>query len=160
MFDSNTLLPPRVVREFIPTYDSNINHWRQLADENDDMAVVLPGKPSATGKARMFTPLQAALAALMSDFMLAGLKAPLAARIARRIMEGHRQRPEVDQWAIVVTANGNVSTLPYDETELRSGFISGARLAFAVAIDLQNYGERVAAAIQAATVIAGGDQDA
>lgn len=160
MFDTNTLMPPRVVREFIPTYDSNINHWRQLADENDDMAAVLPGKPSATGKPRLFTPLQAALVALMADFMLAGVKAPLAARIARRIMESHQQRPEVDQWAIVVTANGNVSTLPYDETELRSGYISGARLAFAVAIDLQNYAERVAAAIAAAPVIIGGDHDA
>jgi len=159
MFDTDTLLPPRVLREFIPTYGTNINHWRQLADDNDDMAAILPGKRSATGKPRLSTPLQAALAAQVADFTSVGVKAPLAAKIARRIMDAHRLRPEVDQWAIVVTDNGNVSTLPYDETELRSGFISGARLAFALTVDLQNYADRVSAAIAAAPVVVGGDDE-
>ena len=125
MFDNKTLLPPKVVREIIPTYDTYINHWRQLADENEDMAVVLPGKPSTTGSARLFTPLQAALAAIMADFIRVDVKAPLAARIARRVRDAHLAQPEVEQWAIIVTFNGALSTLPYGDIDLCGGVVSG-----------------------------------
>lgn len=157
MFD-NVLIPPRLMPDVVPTYHANISHWRQLADDNEDMAAVLPGKPSVNGKPRLFTPLQAALFAIMADFNAVDVKAPLCARIARRIMDAHERRPAVEQWAIIVTFNGNVSTQPYDHTALPGGFISGSPLAFAVVVDLRNYAARVEAAIEAAPkVIGGGD---
>lgn len=156
MFD-NVLIPPSVMASVVASYHANINHWRQLADENEDMAAVLPGKPSLNGKPRMFTALQAALFALMADFIVAGVKAPLAARIARRVMEAHLAESTVEQWVIVVTANGNVSTLEYDQTDLRAGMVSGARLNFALVVDLATYAARVAAAIADAPRVIGGD---
>ena len=153
----NVFIPPRLMPEVVPTYHGNIGHWRQLADDNEDMASVLPGKPSLNGRPRLFTPQQAALFALMADLNCADVKAPLCARIARRIMEAHEQRPEVAQWALVVTENGNVSTLPHDHDGLRAGTVSGSRLAFALVIDLKNYLDRVAAAIAAVPKVAGGD---
>ena len=71
MFDY-VLIPPSVMASIVASYHANINHWRQLADDNQDMAAVLPGKPSLNGKPRMFTALQAALFALMADFIVAG----------------------------------------------------------------------------------------
>lgn len=159
MFE-NALITPRMMPDVAPGYHANINHWRQLADDNEDMAAVLPGKPSVNGKPRLFTPLQAALFAIMADFFAAGIKAALAAKIARRIMEAHRRQPHVEQWAIIATANGNVSTLPFDQVELRTGFVSGSRLSFALAVDLKNYAERVAAAIADAPQIVGAVDDA
>jgi hypothetical protein len=156
MFD-NVLIPPRLMPEVAPTYHANIGHWRQLADDNEDMAAVLPGKPSVNGKPRLFTPLQAALFAIMADFNRVDVKAPLCARIARRIMEAHQQQPTVEQWVIVVTMNYHVSTLPYDEAALSKGVISGTRLAFALTVDLKNYADTVAAAIVGAPTIIGGD---
>ncbi len=158
MFD-NVLIPPRVMPDVVATYHANIGHWRQLAEDNEDMAAVLPGKPSLNGKPRLFTPLQAALFALMADFNRVDVKAPLCARIARRIMEAHRQQPKVEQWAIVVTINGNVSTLPYGQAALDTGMVSGSRLAFAVTVDLKNYADRVAAEIAAAPQVIGGDDE-
>jgi hypothetical protein len=155
MFD-NVLIPPRVMPDVIATYHANIGHWRQLADDNEDMAAVLPGKPSVNGKPRMFTPLQAALFAIMADFNAVDVKAPLCARIARRLMDAHRSQPSVEQWAIVVTMNGNVSTLPYDQAGLSTGMVSGSRLAFAVTVDLKNYADRVAEVIAAAPKVIGG----
>ena len=156
MFD-NVLIPPNVMARIVASYHTNIDHWRQLAENNEDMAAVLPGKPSTTGKARLFTSLQAGLFAVMADFVAAGVKASLAARIARRLMEAHASRPEVDQWTIVATSNGNVSTLEYNKTELRTGFISGSRLNFALVVDLRTYADRVAAAIADAPKVIGGD---
>jgi hypothetical protein len=156
MFD-NVLIPPNVMPRIAPSYHVNINHWRQLAEVNEDMAFVLPGKPSTVGGPRLFTPLKAALFASMADFNHVDVKAPLCARIARRIMEAHLARPQVQQWAIVVTMNQNVSTLPYDEAKLSGGTISGSRLAFAVAVDLKNYADRVAAAIADAPKVIGVD---
>lgn len=154
---ANVLIPPRLMPEVVPTYHANIGHWRQLADNNEDMAAVLPGKPSANGKPRLFTPLQAALFAIMADFNRVDVKAPLCARIARRIMEAHAAQPTVEQWVIVVTMNYQVSTLPYDEAALSNGVVSGTRLAFALTIDLKNYADTVAAAIGSAPVIIGGE---
>ena len=156
MYD-NVLIPPSVMASVVASYHANINHWRQLADENQDMAAVLPGKPSLNGKPRMFTALQAALFALMADFNVAGIKAPLAAKIARRVMEAHETQPEVGQWVIVVTSNGNVSTLEYDQTDLRAGVVSGARLNFALVVDLRSYADQVAIAIADASRVIGGD---
>lgn len=156
MFDTKILLSPKIMRDVVPSYDTNINHWRQLADDDENMAAVLPGKPSSTGLARLFSPIQAALVAIMADFIRVDVKAPLAAKIARRVMEAHLAQPSVGQWAVVVTANGNVSTLAYDETGLRAGFVSGSRLAFALVLDLRNYAERVDAAIADAPNVIGG----
>ena len=153
---NNILIPPSVMPEIVHTYRDNINYWRQFADENADMAAVLPGKPSVNGKPRLFTPLQAALFAIMADFNSADVKAPLCARIARRVMEAHEAQPAVEQWVIAVTMNGNVSTLPYRATDLSTGGVSGSRLAFAVVVDLQNYADRVAAAIADAPKVIGG----
>ena len=155
---SNFLIQPSVMPNIVPTYRDNINYWRQFADGNEDMATVLPGKPSINGKPRLFTPLQAALFAIMADFNAVDVKAPLCARIARRIMEAHLQHPGVEQWVIVVTMNGKVFTLAYGGTDLSSGMVSGSRLAFAVVVDLKNFADRVAAAIAAAPkVIEGSD---
>ena len=153
----NVLIPPRLMPDVVPTYHANIGHWRQLADDNEDMASVLPGKPSLNGMPRLFTPLQAALFALMADLNRVDVKAPLCARIARRIMEAHAQHPEIEQWAVVMTQNGNVSTLPHDASSLGAGSVSGSRLAFALVIDLKNYIDRVAAAIAAVPKVIGGD---
>lgn len=160
MFDTKILMPPRMVKEIIPSFPANIDHWRQLADDDENMAAILPGKPSSTGKPRLFNPLQIALAALMADFIHSGVKASLAAKIARRVMDAHLAHPAVEQWAIIVTSNYNVSTLPYAEVDLRKGIVSGSRLAFAVCVDLRNYADRVSAAIaDFPTVIGGGDEE-
>src|SRR5690606_28456183 len=104
-------------------------------------------------------PMRAALACLMADFIRFDMKAPLAAKIARRVMEAHQAHPDVEQWSVVLTDNGNVSTLPHDQAELRTGFISGARLNFALVVDLKNYADRVAAAIADAPKVIGGDDE-
>lgn len=155
--DDHVLIPPSVMSRIVASYRANIDHWRQLAEENEDMARVLPGKPSLNGRPRLFTVLKAALFAAMADLVAVGVKAPLAARIALRVMEAHSQRPEVEQWSLVVTANGNVSTLPFDQSGLRAGTVSGSRLAFALVVDLKNYADRVAAAIADAPKVIGGD---
>ncbi len=159
MFDNRILMPPRTVKEIIPTFPANIDHWRQLADKDENMAAILPGKPTTTGKPRLFTPLQVALAAIMADFINVDVKAPLAARIARRVMDAHLAQPGIEQWFIVVTQNGNVSTMPYDQTELRTGFISGSRLAFALCVDLRTYADRVNAAVAELPTVIGGDDE-
>lgn len=124
----------------------------------DDFLALLPPKPEISGQARMFTALQFGMLCLVSDLVVSGVKAPLAAKIARRVMDAHLAHPEVEQFAIVATANGNVSTLAYDEAGLSTGMVSGARLNFALVVDLKNYADRVAAAIAAAPkVIGGGD---
>lgn len=88
--------------------------------------------------------LNAGMFLLMTDMMAGGCKAPLAAQIAVRVMEAHLAAPEVEQWAIVKTENGNVSTLAFDTINLSTGFISGSRLAFALVVDLTLYSDRVA----------------
>jgi len=126
----------------------------------DDFVAILPPKPEVSGQARFFTALQFGMLCLVGDLVGAGIKAPLAARIARRVMERHSAAPEIEQWAIVATANGNVSTLRYDQAELRTGFVSGARLNFALVVDLKTYADRVATAIaEAPKVIGGGDAE-
>lgn len=159
MFDNRNMMPPRIVKEIVPAYHTLIDHCRQLADNDANMAAVLPGKPSTTGKPRLFTPLKAALMAIMADFINVGVKAPLAAKIARRIMDAHLAQPASEQWSIVVTQNGNVSTMPYDQTELRTGFISGSRLAFALCVDLRTYADRVNAAVADLPIVIGGDDE-
>jgi hypothetical protein len=159
MFSNNILLPTKIVKEAANMTDNQMIHLRQLAESDQNVAAVLPGKPETTGKPRLFDPLRAALACIMADFIRADVKAPLAAKIARRIMEGHQQHPAVEQWAIVVTMNGNVSTLPYGQADLSRGAISGSRLAFALMVDLKNYAERVAAAIADAPKVIGGSDE-
>lgn len=126
----------------------------------EDFLAIMPPKPEVKGQSRFFTALQFGLLCIVSDFVCAGVKAPLAAKIARRVMEAHLAAPEVEQFVIVATANGNVSTLPYNQADLRTGFISGARLNFALVVDLATYSARVAAAIaDAPKVIGGGDAE-
>ncbi|MXP48436.1 hypothetical protein GRI43_13665 [Altererythrobacter luteolus] len=160
MFNNTILIPPAVMPEVAPTYHANIAHWRQAAERDQSLAAVLPNKPSENGKPRLFSSLQAAMFALMSDLVSADFKTPLAARIARRVMEAHQHRPQVEQWAVIYTVNGNVSTLPYDQAELRTGFISGSRFNFALVIDLKTYADRVDEAIaNTPRVIGAGDAD-
>ncbi|BDI60754.1 hypothetical protein [Qipengyuania nanhaisediminis] len=154
----NTYLPSAIVAKEARLSDNQMTHFRQLAETDENMAAVLPGKPEVTGKARLFDPTQAALACIMADFIALDVKAPLAARIARRIMEARERQPQVEQWSVIVTENVNVSTLPFGQTELRTGFISGSRLRFAVVIDWRNYADRIERAIaDAPRVIGGGD---
>ena len=155
MFTNSILIPPAVMPEVAPTYHANIAHWRQAADNDDNLAAVLPGKPSENGKPRLFTPLQAAMFALMADLVGADFKTPLAAKIARRVMDAHLHQPEVEQWTVVHTANGNTSVLAYDQTELRTGYISGSRFTFALVIDLKTYADRVEEAIADAPRVIG-----
>lgn len=160
MFDTNILIPTSIVKEASGLTDNQWTHFRQLGDTDENMAAILPGKPEVTGKARLFSPMRAVLVCIAADFVAVDVKAPLAAKIARKIMEAHQREPGVQQWAIIVTANGNVSTLPYQQTDLQTGFISGSRLRFAVVVDLQNYADQVATAIASAPkVIGGGDAE-
>lgn len=159
MFEDNVYLPTGIVKRASGLTDNQMIHFRQLAATDANMAFVLPGKPELTGKPRLFDPLRTAMACLMADLVSVDVKAPLAAKIARRVMEAHQRQPEVEQWAIVVTANGNVSVLPYNQTDLRTGFISGSRLRFAVAIDLRNYADQVRRAIADAPRVIGGEDE-
>jgi hypothetical protein len=128
--------------------------------DNEDLQAVLPPKPEVNGQARYYSGLQCVLLAIVTDFTGAGVKLPLAAKIARRVMAAHLSQPTVEQFVIVATDNGNVSTLAYDQAELRTGFISGARLSFALVVDLASYAARVAAAVaDAPKVIGGGDAE-
>lgn len=158
MFE-NLLMPRRLVKEASGLAENQMIHLKQLAETDPDMGFVWPQKPEITGLPRLFDPLRAAMICLMADLIAVDVKAPLAAKVARRIMEAHQRQPEVEQWSIVITANRNVSVLPYAQTDLRTGFISGSRLRFAVAIDLRNYAEQVAAVIADAPRVIGGDAD-
>lgn len=122
----------------------------------EEFLAILPPKPEVNGQSRYFTGPQFAALCIVSDFVRAGVKAPLAARIARRVIEAHVVQPEVPQWAIIVTDNGVVSTLPYNQGDLRAGFISGAWFNFAVVVDLRTYADRVTGAIASAPKIIGG----
>ena len=131
-----------------------------FASDNEDVQAVLPPKPEVNGQPRYFTGLQCGLLALVTDFVGAGVKLPLAAKIARRVMDAHLFQPDVEQFVIVATDNGYVSTLPYNQADLLTGFISGARLNFALVIDLANYAARVKAAFDdAPKVIGEGEAD-
>ena len=145
------------MRSFVPTYDANIAHWRQAAENDENLAAILPGKPSENGKPRMFTHLKATIFALASSLVAADFKTPLAAKIARRVMEAHQRQPEVEQWAVVHTKNANISTLPYDQTELRTGYISGSRFTFALVVDFKTFMDEVAEVIADAPRVIGGD---
>ena len=125
--------------------------------DNDDLQAVLPSKPEVNGQPRHFTGLQCGLLAIVTDFTRAAVKLPLAAKIARRVMDAHLAQPSTKQFVIVATDNGNVSTLPYDQANLRTGLISGARLSFALVVDLANYAARVTAAVADAPKVIGGD---
>ncbi|MES2300878.1 MAG: hypothetical protein V4521_02195 [Pseudomonadota bacterium] len=155
MFTENVLMPTSVVKSAAHLSDGGMIHLRSLDDEN--MVAIFPPKPQFSGLARLFNPLQAGMVCLVAQFVASGVKAPLAAKIARRIMEAHLSQPAVEQWAVVVAENGNVSSLPYDQADLRTGFLSGARLAFALVVDLRLYAERVSAAIAEAPRVIGGD---
>lgn len=128
--------------------------------DNDDLQAVLPPKPEVNGQPRFYNGVQCGLLAIITDFVGAGVKLPLAAKIARRIMDAHLAQPTIEQFVIVATDNGNVSTLVYNQADLLTGFISGARLNFALVIDLANYAARVTAAVaDAPKVIGGGDAE-
>lgn len=159
MFDNSILIPPSVMPMVAPTYHANISHWRQAAERDANLAAVLPGKPSENGRPRLFTPLQAAIFAAMAAMVAADFKTPLAAKMARQVMEAHLRQPEVEQWAVVHTANGNVSCLAYDQTELRTGFISGSRLTFAIVIDLKTFADQVAEVVATAPRIIGAEDE-
>lgn len=118
---------------------------------------ILPPKAESAGKARYFNRTQFAMACLLSDLMVAQFKVPLAAQIAQRVMEANLRQPEVEQWCVVHTANGNISTLPYTEAGLATGYISGSRLTFGIVIDLKNYADRVSVAIAHAPRVIGGE---
>ena len=126
--------------------------------DQPEIIAVLPEK-RGSGKARHFTPLQFALVALMADLVAAEFKLPLAGKIAHRVMEAHNREPNVEQWAIVHTTNGNISTLPYTKASLETGYISGARITFAITVDLKNYADRIERAIAEAPKVIGGDDD-
>lgn len=158
MFPSNVLVSSRIAIDEARVSQMQYTDYCHRTD--DDFVAVLPPKAEVNGQSRRFTAPQFAALCILSDFVIAGVKAPLAAKVARRVMEAHVVDPSVEQWAIIATANGNVSTLPYDQVELRTGFISGARLNFALVIDLQTYADRVAAAIAAAPKVIGGEDDA
>lgn len=80
---------------------------------------------------------------LVADLLKQGWKAPLAAQMAVRVLEAHLAKPEVEQWAVVVTENGNTSTLDFSTLELSTGYISGSRHAYTLVVNLALYGERV-----------------
>lgn len=113
---------------------------------NPDLQRIVPGMNHATGFVE-WPPLKAGMFFFLTDLMRQGYKAPLAARIAARVMDAHLASPGIEQWAIVTTENGNVSTLPLASIDLTSGFISGSRLAFALVVDLRLYSERVERAL-------------
>lgn len=157
MFPTNVLFKTRDVTQAVRLSE---NQMIDLCHRTDEATVaILPPKPEQTGKSRLFTALQFGMVCLLADLMASEVKGPLAAKIARRVMEAHQRDPAVEQWVITVLDNGNVSTLPYDATELHTGYISGGRLAFALVIDLRLYAERVERAIaDAPRVIGGGDE--
>lgn len=157
MSNINVELTPPIMRIVDPGYDGRIDHLRQAQERDDNVAFIMPPKPSVNGQSRRFSRLQAATFACMGTMVDAGFKVPLAAMMARRVMEAHLREPEVAQWAVVHTANGNVATLPYNQTELRTGFISGSRLTFGIVIDLQTFFDRVDEAIADAPCVIGGE---
>lgn len=160
MSTNKTLTTTTRAKEPARLSDNQVTYLFQVADTDENMAAVLPPKPETNGKPRLFDVSQAVVLCVIADFMAVDVKAPLAAKIARRVMDAHRDDPTVDQWAILLTDNGNVSTLPYSQSDLRTGYISGSRLRFAVVVDLRTYRERVDEAIaDAPRVIGGGDDD-
>lgn len=158
MLNGKFAIGPKVMRSICPAFRDHFDNRRQAAETNPDVAAVFPEKPAENGKARVFSPLQAAIFALMSHLVAADFKTPLAAKIARRVKEAHEQEPTVEQWAVAYTDQGNVSTLPYTEAGLATGYLSGSRLRFALVIDLKNYSDLVERAIADAPKVIG-DED-
>ena len=121
------------------------------------LEAILPPKPDKMGKARYYNRAQFGMACLLSDLVAAEFKVPLAAKIAQFVLAAHEREPDVEQFAVVHTANGNISTLPYSRALLETGFVSGARLKFGIVIDLKNYADRVTVAIANAPRVIGGE---
>lgn len=157
MFDANVLFKANEAARIANLTDNQLTHLGQSKNVNLDS--ILPDRPGRGGVLRMAGPVRVGMLCIVSDLMASEVKAPLAGKIARRVMEAHQARPEVEQWVIVATANGNVSTLPYGQTDLRTGFVSGAALKFALVVDLRTYADRVAAAIADAPKVIGGDDE-
>tara|TARA_B100000678_G_C18071591_1_gene446921 strand:+ start:295 stop:777 length:483 start_codon:yes stop_codon:yes gene_type:complete len=146
-----------VVKDVARMRDNQVTHLFQMGETDPNMAAILPPKPQVAGQSRRFNETQAAIMCLLAELMRFDVKAPLAAKIARRVTEGSQRAPAVEQWSIIVTENGNVSTLPYDQAELRTGYISGSRFAFALVIDLKTYADRIEEAVASAPQVIGAD---
>ena len=137
----------RKVSREVHLTEAQVRELRGRVDHN--VQRIVPRMNHAVGFVE-WPPLNAGMFFLMADLMAGGYKAPLAALIAVRVMDAHLASPEVEQWAIVTTENGNVSTMPFGSIDFRTGFISGGRLAFALVVDLRLYSERVERALAAA----------
>jgi len=157
MFPTDVIVPTKTVsREARMTDNQTIDIYHRT---DEATLAILPSKPEQTGKPRLFNGLQFGMFCLLADLMQSEVKGPLAAKIARRVMEAHQRDAAVEQWVITVLDNGNVSTLPYNASDLATGYISGGRLAFALVIDLRLYAERVERAIADAPRVIGGDDE-
>ena len=157
MFDTKIFTTTNVVAEATGLIGHGMTHLFQ--SEQPEIVAILPEK-RGSGKTRHFTSLQFSCVALIADLLAAEFKLPLAGKIAHRVMEAHNREPNVEQWAIVHTANGNISTLPYTKASLETGYISGSRITFAITVDLKNYAERIQQAIADAPRVIGDDDAA
>jgi len=147
VFNQKSVLTTRKVSKLVHLTDAQVGELRGRPDPN--IQRVVPRMNNAVGWLE-WPPLNVGMFCLVADLMAGGYKAPLAAQIAVRVMDAHLASPEVEQWAIVTTENGNVSTMPFATIDLHPGFISGGRLAFALVVDLRLYSERVERALAAA----------
>lgn len=127
--------------------DSKAREFRNSGDKNLERIV---GRYNPASGIVEWPPEKAGMFFFAADMMKQGYKAPLAAKLAVRVLEAHLASPTVEQWAVIVTENGNVSTLDFKSVDLATtGFISGSRLAFALIVDLRFYSERVEAVFAA-----------
>lgn len=139
MFDQNDLLTASVYGQ-VRNPPKKIAEMRSSRDAN--MRRIVPPYMGRSGQLE-WPPLNFAMFCLAGDLVAAEFKIPLAAKIACRVMDAHLASPEVEQWAVVTTENGNTSTLAVNGLDLSTGFISGARLSFAMIVDLRTYDDRV-----------------
>lgn len=155
LFSGNDLVSTPIVAEDI---GFTANQMTDLYNRDlKTLEAILPPKPDKMGKARYYNRAQFGMACLLSDLVAAEFKVPLAAKIAQFVLAAHEREPEVEQFAVVHTANGKISTLPYSRALLETGFVSGARLKFGIVIDLKNYADRVTVAIANAPRVIGGE---
>lgn len=143
---SHLYLTTRKISQQSGLPDSRAREFRNSDDVNLQRIV---GRYNPASGIVEWPPLKAGMFFLAADLMKQGYKAPLAAKLVVRVMDAHLASPEVEQWAIIVTQNGNVSTLAFDSVQLNTGYISGSRIAFALVVDLRLYSERVERALAA-----------
>lgn len=138
----------RILRQIHPDYDTKTQLDAYAVGTCDYADLFQDGKRVAD---EVVLIAEDAFLSLRAD----GFPVRLAGRFASRLAAGIRQHPDAAQIVMVVTENGNVSTLPGQSLDFSGGFISGDLLRSAIVFDVRNARARIERAIAADAELVG-----